>query len=205
MADGGNENKYWQPDDKGALFPASEDDSTPAEPLPDRETEISEPETEEIKTRQGRVEAIHWTASEAIDHKRGVGWYLLVALIVLAIIGVSVWLRLWTTGGLALVVFVAIVVITRRPARTVNYTLTDEGLHIENQLHAFSEFRAFGVRKEGPLWSIILIPTKRFGLSVSMYITEDQGEAIVDALGSVLPMENVQPDMVDRIITRLKL
>lgn len=234
MADGGDENQYWQPEDKDTLFPVNEDhpeppkpnseveqeiadeinqaaaqddagNDNPTEPLPDHEVEISEPETEAVKTRKGNEEAIHWTASEAIDYKRGVSWYLIVALIVLAIIGVSVWLQLWTTGGLALVIFVAIVVITRRPARTLNYTLTAEGLYIEDSLHPFSEFRAFGVRKEGALWSIILIPVKRFGFSVSMYITEDQGEVIVDAFGAVLPMENVQPSTVDRIINRLKL
>jgi hypothetical protein len=175
------------------------------DPLPDDAVKISEPKEEEIKTTAGDVDAIHWTASEAVEHQRGALWYVVVSLVTAAIIGVTVWFKMWTTAGLALVVYVAILVIARRPTRTVNYTLTKAGLYIEDQLHPFAEFRAFGVRQEGPLWSIVLIPAKRFGLATTMYITEDQGESIVDAFGAVLPMENVKSDAVDKLTQRLKL
>lgn len=176
----------------------------PTAPLPGSGVRVAEPQLEEIQTPRGDVEAIHWTASEAVDYKRNTGWYVLAGLITAAVIGVAIWLRQWTTAGLALVIFIAVIFFTRRPARMVNYTLTSQGLYIEDQLHAFSDFRAFGVRQEGALWTLVLIPVKRFGLSVTMFITEDQGEAIVDAFGTVLPMENVQPDLVDKITRKLK-
>jgi hypothetical protein len=83
--------------------------------------------------------------------------------------------------------------------------LTDQGLHVDGQLHRYDEFRAFGVRRDGALWQIVLIPVKRFGLSLTMYIQEEQGESIVDALGARLPMENVQADAVDKLIRKLKI
>jgi hypothetical protein len=180
-------------------------DANPTDPLPDDEVKISEPHREEIKTKAGDVEAIHWTASEAIDHQRGFWWYFVVSLIAALIVGLSIWLKQWTTGGLALIILVTIIFIGRKPVRQINYTLTGEGLFVEDKLRPYSEFRAFGVRQDGPLWSIVLIPVKRFGMSTTMFITEDQGEKIVDAIGRVLPMENVQPDLVDRVIRRLKL
>ncbi len=176
----------------------------PEAPLPGSGVRVSEPTVEEIPTRTGDVEAIHWTASESVDYKRNVWWYVIAGLITAAVVGVTIWLKLWTTAILAVVIFVAVVILVRRPARMVNYTLTSQGLYIEDKLHSFNEFRAFGVRQEGALWTLVLIPVKRFGLSVTMFINEEQGEAIVDAFGTVLPMENVQPDLVDRITRKLK-
>lgn len=157
---------------------------------------------------------IHWTASDSIEHHRGQGWYFGLIGIVVAISALLVVLYLFdifslttsvTTEILVLVMLAALLVVTRQPPREVQYTLTDEGLAIDNQLHPFSEFRAFGVRKVGAMWQLVLIPVKRFGFSVTMFINEDQGEKIVDEFGARLPMEDIKPDFIDNLIRRLKI
>jgi hypothetical protein len=218
MQDGGDQNQNPNNNNSEGMFPANgptspplpveqplnpdkpADSFDPTNPIPG-EVHVSEPEEEDIPEEH----AIHWTASESVDYQRSAKWYIIAGLITAVIIGVEIWLHQWTGAGLALVIYIALVILLRRPSRDVNYTLTSQGLYIEDKLHPFSDFRAFGVRQEDPLWTLVLVPTRRFGLSVTMFITEDQGEAIVDAFGTVLPMENVQPDIVDRITRRLKL
>jgi hypothetical protein len=103
------------------------------------------------------------------------------------------------------VTFVALLTVSHRPARELHYTLTSDGLTVEDQTRPFSDFRAFGVQQYGAMWQLVLIPVKRFGLSVTMFIHDDQGEEIVDALGTRLPMEEVKIDLLDKIIHRLKI
>jgi hypothetical protein len=153
---------------------------------------------------------IHWTASESIDHKRGIWWYVIAAVLVAAAIGVSFWLQGVSFSSisstvLVVVIFIALLTVSHRPARELHYALTQEGLTIENQLHPFDDFRAFGVHQDGALWQLTLIPVKRFGFSVTMFIHDDQGEAIVDALGARLPMEDVRVDLIDKIVRKLKI
>jgi hypothetical protein len=155
--------------------------------------------------QESQPDAIRWTANEAVDHQRGKLWYLILTLVAVVVIGGMIFLKQWTTAGLALVVFVAILIVARRPVRQLHYTLTDAGIYVENQLHPFEEFRAFGVRQDGGLWQLGLIPAKRFGLALTMYIGQDQGEAIVDALGSILPMVESKTGAVDKLAHRLKL
>jgi len=154
--------------------------------------------------------SISWTASEAIDHERGTWWYVIAITVAIIAVGLSFWLQGVSFNSISstiliVVVFAAILTVSRRPARELHYTLSSEGLTIDGKLRSFDEFRAFGVAQDGALWQLVLIPVQRFGFSITMLISSDQGEAIVDALGARLPMENVKIDLLDKIIRKLKI
>ena len=154
---------------------------------------------------QPSAEVIQWSASEVVEHSRGAWWYVIASVILVAMIGLTVWFQQWTSGGLALVIFITLIVVGLKPARELRYRLSDEGLSIEDRLYPMSNYRAFGVRKDGALWQLVLIPVKRFSLSTTVFIPEDQGEKIVDFFGARLPMEKVELDMVDKVSKRLRL
>ena len=79
------------------------------------------------------------------------------------------------------------------------------GLTEGGKLHKYDEFRAFGILKEGSHFSAVLIPKKRFALQVKVYFPGGSGEAIVDALGARLPMEEVKLDFLDKIVNFLRI
>jgi membrane protein implicated in regulation of membrane protease activity len=169
-----------------------------------------EPENKSDQTAKLPELNIEWTASEAIDHQRGVLWYIIAAILVIGVIALSFWLQgvsfsSITSTVLVVIIAVAIVTVSHRPSRELHYTLTNQGITIENQLHRFSDFRAFGVHQDGALWQLTLIPIKRFGLSVTMFIHDDQGEKIIDTLGSRLPMEATKTDIIDKVVHKLKI
>jgi uncharacterized membrane protein YhaH (DUF805 family) len=155
-------------------------------------------------------QSIRWTASEAVDHERGVWWYIIAVVVVLALAGLSIWQQgigfaSISTIVLIVVLFVAVLTVSRRPARELRYTLDNDGLTIENQLHPYSEFRAFGVHHDIAMWQLVLIPVKRFGMSIEIFINDDNGEAIVDFLGARLPMEDVRANSLDKLVHKLKI
>ena len=162
----------------------------------------------------GHFVPIRWTASEAIEHTRGKNWYIaavaVAVLLVLALAALDIFkimdlMSAITTGALVVIILVAVIMVAKKPPRDIDYILTENGLTIAGQLHPFSEFRAFGVRKIGALWQLVLLPVKRFGMGVTLFIHEDQGEDIVDTLGAILPMEDVKTDLVDNISRKLKI
>jgi hypothetical protein len=178
--------------------------------MQDNEAIESKPEKPKDDKSVTKSLDINWTASESIDHERGVVWYVVAVALVVVAIGLSWWLleglfSKTSSTILVIVIFAAIMTVSRRPARELHYSLDNTGITIEGQQHPFDEFRAFGVRQEGALWQLTLIPIKRFGLSVTMFIHDNQGEKIVDALGARLPMEEVRADLVDKIVHKLKM
>lgn len=157
---------------------------------------------------------IKWSSSQSVTHQRSKKWNIATALVCVGIILIVVLLKLveffdWmsaiTTSLLVIVAYSAIMVSSRQPSQVVDYELSDDGLAINGKLHQFSQFRAFGVHQVGGLWQLVLIPTKRLGAEVNIFINEDQGEQIVDMFGSRLPIQEVQESLVDKIIKKLKL
>ncbi len=162
-------------------------------------------QTKPATTTVAPVQAIQWTASDSIDHERSKLWYFVAILVAASVIGLAIWLNQWSLAVLVAVILISVFVVVRKPAREVHYELSSEGLLIDDRKYLLDEFRAFGVRRDGALWQLVLIPVKRFALSITTFINEEQGEQIVDFLGAVLPMEEVKPDFVDSLSKRLKL
>jgi len=149
--------------------------------------------------------AITWQASEFIHHEKSIMWFivLFVGAILLLLIDV-VFVKSWTFGVLIVVLALGMALLGRRPPRTLHYALTSQGVRIEDKLYSFHDFHAFGVVQESALYSLRLVPNKRFMPMVSLYFPPDQGEQIVDMVGSVLPMEHIDRDPIDKIVEKIR-
>lgn len=154
------------------------------------------------------TETVSWEAPEYLHKDKGVLWFLglgvaTVGLIVLDIFVVKSFL--FSFSLLVLVMAAALVVYVYRPANLIHYVLSEKGLFINDTLHSFAEFKGFGVIHDGQEFSVELIPVRRFRPSLAVYFPEEQGEAIVDALGVRLPMQTIKLDFFDKIIRSLGL
>jgi len=149
-------------------------------------------------------QALTWEASEYVHTDKGSMWLVGLGAVTLVVAGIAVYFQAWTFLILVLVMGVAMGVFAFRPPRTVHYVLNDSGVQIGGKLYHYSDFRAFGILEDGAFFTMELIPAKRFAPALSVYFAEAQGEDIVDIVGSHLPMENIQPDVIDHIMRRLR-
>jgi len=148
---------------------------------------------------------VTWEASEYIHHAKSTQWFLGYVGAMLALLAIAYFVtHAWTFVVLVIALAITVGIFATRPPRTLHYALTDTGLQIENTHYSYSDFRTFGVIADGGLFSVMLIPTKRFMPAVSMYFAENDGEKIVDVLGARLPMEEMHLDMIERLVRRLR-
>ena len=148
---------------------------------------------------------VSWEAQEYIQYKHNVSWYVALFAVGAALIALSVFLQWWSFLALVVVCIIAILVSSSRPPRKIHYKLDKSGLTEGNRLYKYEDFRAFGILKEDSHFSAVLIPKKRFGLQVKVYFPGGSGEAIVDALGARLPMEEVKLDFLDKMVNFLRI
>ena len=148
---------------------------------------------------------ISWQAEEYIPREHNVGWYFGLFGVGIALGVLAFFIQSWTFIALIVVSIIAILISSSRPPRKIQYSLDKDGLKEGEKLHKFENYKAFGILKEGSHYSAVLIPKKRFGLSVKIYFPGDSGEAIVDALGARLPMEEVKLDFLDKIVNFLRI
>lgn len=147
---------------------------------------------------------ISWQASEYIHHQKGFLWFAGFGGVVVVLVGVAVWLQAWTFVALIIVMAIAFLVYALRKPRALQYILTPDDIQIGHKAYHYKDFRAFGIIPDGDIFSVQLIPVKRFMPAITIYFEEKDGERIVDALGTHLPMEQLEHDAVDRLMRRLR-
>ena len=155
---------------------------------------------------QTEEEPVRWRASEYIQHDKNPLWFIVFAIVIVGLMAVAIFvIKSITFAILIPVMAAALLVYSYRPPRMLDYTLSRQGLYINDHLYSFTEFKGFGVIHDGKEFSVMLVPTKRFKPGVSVYFPEEAGEAIVDMLGARLPMQELHLDIVDRIIHKLRI
>lgn len=151
-------------------------------------------------------QVVRWQATEYIHRDKGGVWYVLLALVVVALIALAIFVFKSITFAILIpVMAAALVIYSRRPPEMLDYTLSRKGLHINDRLYPYEQFKEFGLMHGDDQYSVVLVPRERFKPGVTVYFPEEVGEDVVDMLAARLPMHEAHIDMIDRVIRRLKL
>jgi hypothetical protein len=164
----------------------------PAGPQPQAPTAV-QPQTD-----------INWSASEFIDHSKPSGWYgMFIAGAIVGIVAIYFITRDFISVGVLLIFAVVFLVLSKRKPRVLQYGIGPSGIQIGEKLYPMGMFRAFAIIDEGALHSITVLPLKKISPPLNIYFAPDDERTIIEALGSYLPQEQRQQDMVDRLMRRI--
>ena len=155
--------------------------------------------------KKNTKEIVNWEAEEYLQRKKGAWWYVGFSIVTLGLVALSVVLKWWTFTALVALSAVALIIYSVRPPRKLHYSLSNKGLSEGNNLYNYEDFKSFGVYQDGENYAIMLTPRKRFSPRVTVYFPQENGEAIVDAFGMRLPMEEVKLDYLDKIVRLLRI
>lgn len=148
---------------------------------------------------------VEWSASEFIAQAKSPGWYLVFIIIAVVFAGIAY----FATRDIALIIITvliaaAVLFYAARSPRTLQYSIDSRGISIGSRFYPFSFFKSFSVEDEGPLGSIIFMPLQRFVPPISIHFSHDDGDSIMQALGTSLPLEDHKPDLLDRLVRRIR-
>ena len=145
-----------------------------------------------------------WNAPEFTFTNKPSGWYLLLGLFFLVLIGLAIYTKQYFTIALLVLMNIALVIYARRKPRTLNYTLTTHGVHVGDKAYAFDSFSSFYPITASVQSTTTFIPAKQFGTLVSLPVEDDQENTVEELLGSVLPKVPARNDMIDRLLRTLR-
>ena len=148
---------------------------------------------------------VKWEAEEYITHDKNAGWYIGLAIVGIALVALSIWLRWWTFTALVVLCVVSLLIYVIRPPRKIKYSVNAKGLTEGEKTYSFEDYRAFGILQDDTNFAIVLMPRKRFSPAVTVYFPKEKGEEIVDIFGARLPMEEVKLDLIDKIVRKLRI
>ena len=148
---------------------------------------------------------VSWEAEEYLQREKNGGWYVGLVIVTLALVALSVLLKWWTFTALVVLSAIALAIYSARPPRKLKYALSNKGLTEGEKLYNYEDYKSFGVLADGDNYAIVLCPRKRFSPRVTVYFPKENGEAIVDAFGARLPMEDVKLDFLDKLVKWLRI
>jgi hypothetical protein len=161
---------------------------------------------EQAPTEQKQTEPVSWTASEFIDHHKDAGWYLSLAGAVLLLCGLVFLFTKDITSVVAIaIVIVLYVIITSSKPRQRSYTMTEQGISIDEKFYPFDSFKSFTLSQQGAVGCVTFLPLKRLLPELEIYFALTDAEPIVGLLSGSLPNDQRKDRAIDRIIQKLHL
>jgi hypothetical protein len=156
-------------------------------------TEITEP-----------VQSYNWQASEYIFHEKPAAWYLVFWLLVAVTCGVLGFFQQWLSIAVVAAMSIAVLVYSRKPPRTLSYTIDNDGISIDGRVHSYDQFRSYSVLEEIGWHEIDLEPTRRFVPRLTLLCESDDVPVIEEALSQNLPRVDRDPDWIERATRYLR-
>lgn len=202
----------WQQPTNASGFVQTPQEELPQQDMPPEDTQgVESPMntqgvTVETEPSEDDSALVRWQATEYVQQDRGNGWYVGLAIVVVLFMLIAIFLmKAPTFAVLVPVMAAALVIYTKRPPAVIDYTLSRKGLHVNDRLYPYNEFRSFSVMSYKGVHTVHLAPRKRFQLGQSVNLPQEVGEVVVDMLAARLPMKETKPDFFDKLISRLRL
>ncbi len=149
---------------------------------------------------------LRWQGTEYVHSGRSAKWYIIFGIVTVLAVAVAILLLKSITFAILIpVMVVALLVYVRRAPDVLQYTLSRKGIHVNDKLFTFDQFKSFGVMEHNGAHSAVLTPRKRFQIGQTLYFPEEVGEQLVDMLAERLPMKDVAPDAIDKLLAKLHL
>ena len=175
----------------------------PAQESPDQHDTTDDMTTDDLPDDEI---LIRWQALEYMQHQHEPIWYVGFGATVLILIAVAIFVfKSPTFAVLVPVMAVALALYVRRPPATIDYTVSRKGIHVNDRLYTFDQFKSFSVVRQETTNHVVLIPRKRFQLGQNIYFPTEIGEKLVDMLAARLPMKEASPDIIDKLLAKLRL
>lgn len=209
MQEGQNQTETWQqPHESSIATPSVPPQAAPAPPehADTLEADDAAPMDEPLDVAGDDAAVLRWEGTEYLHQERSMLWFTIVGAITLLLVIVAIFvIKSITFAVLIPVMAIALFVYVRRPPMPVQYILSRKGLHIDDKLLTYDQFKSFGVLTHGGMHSVVLTPRKRFQIAQTVYFPDEVGEQLVDFLAARLPMKEVAPDAIDRLLSRIRL
>lgn len=150
-------------------------------------------------------ESLSWKASEYVHHNKTTMWFAMGGLLAV-VLAVAFWfiLKDVTTVVLIIVMSVALFRFANRQPQTMEYTLDSRGLTIGGAEYDFSNFRSFSIMQDNGIFNIELDPLQRYRPSLSIFFAPEDGDKIIDILSNFLPLEEKDPDFIDKLLRKAR-
>lgn len=176
----------------------------PPQPMQNFDEDDEGADEDDAQQAAAETTLMSWNAPEFTFTNKPAGWYVLLALFFMAMIGLAIYTQQYLTIGLLVLMCISLIIYAQRKPRTLNYTITTHGVYVGEKSYPFDSFSSFYEISDYGQRVFELVPSKQLGTLVSLPIQEGEERTIEGLLGSVLPKVPPRNDLIDRLLRAMR-
>ena len=161
-------------------------------------------QNDDLQEKPKTSQELSWTASEFIEHKKNATWYASLFAITLVLAALAYFIADIVAGVMIMIAALLFGITANRKPRELTYIISNSGLTVGKKKFSYNSFKSFSIVQEGGVQSIWFMPSKRFDPGLSIYFAPQDGQKIVDLLGTLIPYEQKKLDPIDKLMHRLR-
>ena len=145
-----------------------------------------------------------WQAPEFIATQKPAGWYLGLVGFFGALGIIAIIFKLWSTIPIVVLFPIVLSIWGNRKPRILDYAITNYGITIGNKEYDYDSFKSFYQYMDYNQETIDLVPSKRFGVLVSLPLIPQEADEIKETISHMIPEIEHREDPIDAIFRRLR-
>jgi len=148
-----------------------------------------------------------WEAPEFIVSQEGGGRgvNIAMAIVLLGLLAWAIWARQWVAAALVGMGGLAIYLLRTSQPRVFTHSLTDAGVLVGKKFYPYGKLRSFWLVLDGNVRVLNLLPSRKFGLALTLQLGDASIDKVRDALSGKLPEDASRgEDPIDKVGRMLK-
>jgi hypothetical protein len=165
----------------------------------------SEPKNDKQQPKTPSEDSVTWTASEYIHHEKSANWFLGLSGVTI-LLALAVYFIFRDLISTITVLFCGLVfgVFASRTPKDMQFSVGETEIFIGKKDYSYGEFRSYARSNEGGMQTIILYPMKRFETLKTIYCAPEMIDQIEEIIASQLPVDEHQPDAIERLMQKVR-
>lgn len=194
------------------VSPQSSQVADPQQPNPTESTQpvvntagTAQPDNQSMPSEPKEVE-FAWEADEFEQTVRTSTWYgaLTLAAIVTAIITFILTGKDFFSASAVLTAVMGLAFLASRKPKRIQIGVDTAGIYIGRHFYSFHDYRSFSTEHKGQP-SALFMPLKRFAPPLAVLLDPTQADEIVTYMSAFVPLQDHQPDIIEKLMSRLHL
>lgn len=132
-------------------------------------------------------------------------WYLVLGVLWLALLAYTFYTQQWLRVVVVAVLGVVVWLMSRMQPREFAHAITEDGLLVGGNKYSFNKYRSFAVVKSSGGERLLLIPKQQLAQGLALQLGGADVERIRTIMAVILPEEDREEDVVDRMNRWLNL
>jgi len=155
--------------------------------------------------KEKKITKLEWTAPEFVKYEKGKKWFVLVAIISLAIMIIAILSKNFLWVVITILIALVVYIYASKEPRKIKFSISGKGIQINQRIYRFDDLKSFWIFYEPPeIKELSLRSKKTFMPYIKIPLNKQNPTEIRRLLLKFLPEGKHRESAIDELVRKSK-